>query len=103
MKTITIPGFIRAELAPAWRHGMSSVIDGLHYDWYTSEVSDGFKTVTPHALVFQVPDDFNPTAEAIAQLDAQEKDVLAKAESALNIIRERRNKLLALTNEAVEG
>lgn len=99
MKTITIPGFITGRIAEDWRKGEPNVVGDIYYDWRPYETREGEKKVTAHAIVFDVPDDFDPTAEAVAQLDAQEKEVMAKAESMLNIIRELRNKILAISYE----
>lgn len=96
MKTVTLHGFIHARNSEFWERAEK----GKHvFTWNAWEQWDGSKMIRPMSIEFEVPDDLDCTAEAIAELHARKAEVFAKAQAECNHYDDRIAKLQALTYE----
>lgn len=101
MKTFTVQMYVNAQRNEYDFGGMPR---HNGYDLYVQSHEDmteyGYVQVMPVAVVFDMPDDWNPVPQEIAALKKQRAKVLAEAQQEVNKIDDLMGKLEALTYEA---
>ena len=100
MKTLTFPIYIYAEpIRYEWDSGPNKQ-DGIEFrvrDWKMSKDDAGERFLCEQTVTVEIPGDLNPTAMALAALEAQRTELLAETQLKVNHINEKIGKLQALT------
>ena len=100
-KIITIPGFIHAAMPDTWDFSRCNVIDGVKYDFWTSEnMGSKFTMVCPYEMTFEIPEKFNAVDGFVKSLNDQKRELMADHQKKLTEIECQIQQLLAITNEA---
>ncbi len=99
-KQITIKGFIHYR-KPKWSG--DSDYSFLAYDITDSEYADGRVMVQPHAIIVDVPVDFDPTPKLIASLEKEKAKVRKEFNDRIAQINNEIGKLQALTFDGVKS
>ena len=101
MKTFTVQMYVNAQRSDC---DFGGIPHHNGYDLYVMTNEDmtkyGYVQVMPVAVVFDLPDDWNPAPQEIAVLKKQRAKVLAEAQQEVNKIDDLMGKLEALTYEA---
>lgn len=93
MKEVTYKGWVYADPANSWNEGDANCIDGFLYrvSGFNSDASCGTAIVT-----MQIDEDYDPRADAIAQLKEQQTKLRAEFQMKMTEIEAQINKYTAL-------
>lgn len=93
-KTITIKGGVYLD-------SRDSHTEGGRFVFFTGEAKswDAYVLVTPHELVFDIPDGFDPRGDLVKALEEQKRKLQAEFTARVTEINAQIGKLLAITNE----
>lgn len=101
MTTITIPGAIYSQPGNNYADP-AQCVNGRQLKWFGGDAVDSFgdfHLVMPHALTFDLPDDWNPAIAEVAMLREKKAKAAAAFYAMVTDIDRQINELLALDNE----
>ncbi len=96
MKTLTFPIYFTAKIDESSWDKSPCKIDGMEIavrNW----LYDRDRFISKMEVTIELPEDWNPIADATAELERQRAEVLADAQNKVNHINDKISKLQALT------